>query len=1007
MPRTPVQIRTGRSFGDVLRAVLACVALAMLLVGVPGALAYFVGWPLPRSAPSSDMLRQDISTDVFIKVLAVAVWFAWAQFAACVLVEAKAAVSGVGVPGRVPGSGPSQLLARNLIATLLLMSTAAASYIPVIGQIGNGFDQPPSQTVAAAQQTPGQQAESVVPAPYQEGERAERTDRAEKSERAEKQTKFYRIQPPEGRHHDTLWGASERHLGDGLRYKEIYELNKDRIQPDGTKLTKASLIRPGWIMEMPADARGGELVELPDEVPELDKKSLEEIKDYQGTDDSGSGAGGGSGGDSEAAPDSDSGSSPDSGSGSSPDSGEVAPSEQRPDAEHAIPNDPEPGPPVRDDHAVYEQPGVMTGADDSDSAFGLPEVLLGAPLLAAGLLGALGRRRRHALWQSMSGVLRRSVGNEFDPPTGTPADVRDALLVGADPGAVRFLDRALRGLSAALAADGKPLPAVYAAWLGEHELHLQLAAETGTPPAPWRVGQSSTFWSVERSDIEALADESVGDAVAPYPGLVSLGVRGDVRLLLNLESVPGIVSVTGTHTSRTAVLASVAAELATSGWSDRMTVTVVGFGAELTTLAPTRMRHVEDIAGLLEVMEAETRVRSSQLRGAGLDNVLTGRAAPVRHQQWAPHLVLVGSDPSEEEAEQLAALASGSDQLGLGYLVGTSQEELQGAVWEFTIEPDGKLHAPVMGLELDAQLLPEAQRAAVVELFTSMDAPPEPGGRVEGPSFTVDLSEHGRPAVYARIMGPYEITGLDSPDDARSPLLHEALALLLLHREGVHPLVLASALWPRGVTGDVRDALLSRLRDWVGTGPDGQALLTFDATGRLILAANVVCDWDVLRTLHQVVKAGETKVEQPNPARRHRLTEALGLARGHLLPERPEGRYGWLSHEIVEAQYPVLVADVGLALAAEHLAAEQPTPALHAIHSALVIAPTDERLWNELVRTAHATGEVAELQATVSWLLTMNSHVHGPGRGLPSRTEALLDELVPHWRDNAAVQAGR
>ena len=76
-------------------------------------------------------------------------------------------------------------------------------------------------------------------------------------------TKFYRVQPPAGRHHDSLWEIAQRHLGDGRRYQEIYDLNKDRVQPDGSMLTKASLIRPGWILEMPADAAGGDLVGNP------------------------------------------------------------------------------------------------------------------------------------------------------------------------------------------------------------------------------------------------------------------------------------------------------------------------------------------------------------------------------------------------------------------------------------------------------------------------------------------------------------------------------------------------------------------------------------------------------------------------------------------------------------------------------------------------------------------------------------------------------------------------
>ena len=62
--------------------------------------------------------------------------------------------------------------------------------------------------------------------------------------------------PPEGRYHESLWEIAQHHLGDGRRYKEIFELNKDRVQPDGSKLTIASLIRPGWVLQMPRDASG-------------------------------------------------------------------------------------------------------------------------------------------------------------------------------------------------------------------------------------------------------------------------------------------------------------------------------------------------------------------------------------------------------------------------------------------------------------------------------------------------------------------------------------------------------------------------------------------------------------------------------------------------------------------------------------------------------------------------------------------------------------------------------
>ncbi|GGU11392.1 BTAD domain-containing putative transcriptional regulator [Streptomyces coeruleorubidus] len=959
-----------RSFGDFVKAFFAFVALAVLLVGVPGALATQIGWPLPNGVPSLDWLQQEITVDTFLNILTVVVWLAWAQFTACVLVEMKAALSGVGVPGRVPGAGPSQLLARQLVAALLLVGATAASFAPGLSQLGqSGYDANHKPASAAAQQTPGlfaqqqEQAADTAAALAEQASHAASHADAGGSTAKQGDTKYYRIQPPEGRHHDSLWEIAERHLGDGRRYKEIFELNKDRVQPDGSKLSEASLIRPGWIMEMPGDARGGELVEMREEAPNVSPDVQQQIADYAQTGDHAQGGGSGAqGGGHEHA-------------GGGPSTSQVSLPEQRPAPD------------------TGHQQATGVGAE-SDSAFGLPEALLTAPLLAAGLLGALGRRRRQALWQSAFGAVGGRRGMEPPTPSGDAQDVQDALLVGADPEGVRLLDRSLRGLAASLAEESRALPVVYAAWLSNGDLHLQLAQPAGKPPAPWQQGQDQTFWMLARTDAERYEDV---DTAAPYPGLVSLGTMDDSRLLLNLEAVPGIVSLSGREADRAAVFASVAAELATNGWSDRMTITLVGFGQDLTPLAPNRIRHLEDVEALVETMEAETRQRRGALGAAGHDSVLTGRTGPAQHTRWAPHLVLLAAQPSAEDAVKLAELAADAGRLGIGYLVGTETGDLPGAAWEMEITGQGKLLAPLLGLELDAQLLPAAQQRAVVELFVDADPENRPeGGPANRPPFLVDISEQGRPAVYARLVGPYEIIGLDTPDGDRSALLHEALALLLLHREGVHPRVLSSALWPRGVTDDVRNALLDRLRDWLGADPDGTPRLGTDGSGRLTLAKSVVSDLDVLRSLYH--EATQGKGVDSRAVRGRLLTDALVLVRGPLLADRPEGRYRWLTHEIIDAQLPLLVADTGLALCEFHMEKNRAEKAIEALNAALRTAPADERLWHELLRATHATGDTSRLTALATDLIGRSG-----ARGLPPRTEALLDELLPTWRDAIAA----
>ena len=72
---------------------------------------------------------------------------------------------------------------------------------------------------------------------------------------------------------------------------------------------------------------------------------------------------------------------------------------------------------------------------------------------------------------------------------------------------------------------------------------------------------------------------------------------------------------------------------------------------------------------------------------------------------------------------------------------------------------------------------------------------------------------------------------------------------LAAHPAGVHPNVLTGALWPRGVTPEVRDAAIARVRRWLGTDHAGRPNLVADPDGRLRLGLDVGIDWQVFRGL--------------------------------------------------------------------------------------------------------------------------------------------------------------
>src|ERR1700756_368004 len=93
-PRTPVQIRR-RTPGAVLAGVGAIARLFALPVGVPIALSPGVALPLPHTVPKLSALTSQLDITAILRILSVIVWLAWIQLVWCVLVEIKAAASGI------------------------------------------------------------------------------------------------------------------------------------------------------------------------------------------------------------------------------------------------------------------------------------------------------------------------------------------------------------------------------------------------------------------------------------------------------------------------------------------------------------------------------------------------------------------------------------------------------------------------------------------------------------------------------------------------------------------------------------------------------------------------------------------------------------------------------------------------------------------------------------------------------------------------------------------------
>ncbi|MET0931439.1 MAG: hypothetical protein ABWX74_18105, partial [Aeromicrobium sp.] len=229
-----------RNLGELLGSGFA---LLLLLVGLPVLLVVLAGAPpIPTSLPSPRDFAQQLSFEDLLTVLVGVLWLTWLWFVVCVVVEVAAARRG-GLARSIPLGGPLQRLARVLVGALLLTGIMA-------GQAQAVTEAPPSHTTTSVSALVDAQLApiAVVDEAVSDSAVAGESDLAGE--------KVYTVNPPKDGYHDNLWDIAEQHLGEGRRYHEIYELNKDRIQADGGKLELAKLIQPGWELVMPDDAVG-------------------------------------------------------------------------------------------------------------------------------------------------------------------------------------------------------------------------------------------------------------------------------------------------------------------------------------------------------------------------------------------------------------------------------------------------------------------------------------------------------------------------------------------------------------------------------------------------------------------------------------------------------------------------------------------------------------------------------------------------------------------------------
>jgi hypothetical protein len=755
---------TGRAVRRLMRAIAALAVLVVLLVGVPWALSRFVGWPLPNALPSRSDLTDalhgaSISDAVLIKTVACATWALWAFLVACFVVEGIAWIRGREARD-VPLASLIQPIVRKLVvsAALLLGSlrpggsmTAVALQAPVAAVT---LQESVPAAPAAVERTLPRDPAAVLPTCV--------------------------VVP-----RDSLWKLAEKHLGDGLRWRDIWELNQGRTFPDGRRFVDRNLINPGWVLTMPADASGLD-APPPAVAPELPAAGAATTLPI-----------------------------PTTVAATAPPTTPVAARTRATvtTTEQTIHNGAAPA------------PKRASPADDPD--YQSVPLLAGSALLAAGLIAYVSRLRRRQL-------RHRRPGRMIPLPDAEAARAEVHLRRAAVGAPFERVDLALRVFAHCLGQrKNGPCPAIAAVSVGREVIEILLTDVVDAPAGPFEVEAGGRAWtlpaSVSNADLRPIADTQAG----PAPALVTVGTIDERSVLVDLEAGARTL-VGGDPADATALLWTIALDLITSNRADDLNVILVG-EPPVGLDAIDRARVVSDLDDVIAEIESEAAAISESLASRRRATTLDARAANPG-DVLTPTVVLVGSAQPDAVLDRLLKAADESRGLAVviaGAVDGDFDREL-------CVEDDTLVVKPV-GLRLTPASLPHDVLDAAGDLLRvaadvgpgeqldlGLEPPihPESGGVTIGPNdLPLEFDAAGCPVVppghvMVRVLGPVEVVGGQQPIDRRRSV--ELVAYLALHPDGVDDGRLRTVLWPDGApTQAAFNETVSRARRMLGLDADG------------------------------------------------------------------------------------------------------------------------------------------------------------------------------------------
>lgn len=961
-----------RRSAELVRGLLAVALLVALVAGVPILLVQHVGWPLPASVPDlgralDQIDRRGISDATVVKVIAIVVWLAWARFTASIAVEVVALI-------RHRPSLPRRSLGGSQRAAAGLVAAAAALLGLLGGMTGAGASAVPQSGGPRVTEWAGSAQRAVEPA-----------------------TRLWLVE-----RHDSLWGIAEQALGDGMRWREIVELNLGREVAAGVVFDQyTESIQPGWQLAIPVDdavaddpAAGNDIATVLVEPGDTLASLAGEIY--------------GSGGEWRTLWDANAHrlfgdqqfddpnlilpgwqlEVPEDASRPAVVDGQH---DRRVDAAEAEPlavvgvagETTAPEPPVcQVEPAIADESGLgpagaaatggtpnggpvveATGSNRTDLVPDRPapsgDVLgesdrpaipgmalgVGATLLGTGAIGVLTSLRRRRL---------RSAGRDVRELRPEPPGARlEQLLraVTADERLAR-VDVVVRSAVTHLAATSQParLIAVVAAEDGSVGLHLDGAAPL---PPPSFLADGPSHWTLPADVTVAALAGGPRFAAFPCPALAQIGRQGTADVFVDLEAV-GLLVVSPGDPRSVDVVRAVAGSLAFSPLGEHVRLLVVGddhaprrdsVGVEaMPDLDAAIDRAAELVGPILGVLPDHDTTAGLRLRSAG--------------ETWDPVVVVVTGEVPRALCAELPSL---TDPPGRGLAIVTTSA-VPGARWRILpSSSQGQWQLEPLGLEFEPSSLPSETSDTLVRLVDEAREPLvvlEAARPMERPAVPVaaERERFVEPpwAVMVRMLGPLDVVDRDgaAAHFERAKAV-ELVAWLVEHRESATRSGARSALWEQPIQDSTFANVVSDARRGLANlvvPPAGEEWLGRTLSEHLPLHRLIVSDAALL-TARRRWATGRAAIDAAPVLR-------AGL---ELVRDAPFTGSGvlWADSEGVTSNLLLLVVGAATDLAECYLELGQPDEVFWATAKGLCALPGHEELIALRMRVHAEAGDLA------------------------------------------------